>query len=77
MRILKSRVEMTPEELIKSRAGQTCACACQEGFDSEQLFVNSEIGSPSSCFCGCIDINTPESSMISSAGSAAKYVELY
>lgn len=53
MKILKSGVEMTPEELIASKAGKSCACSCQMGFDTNNMWV---LGSEqTTCFCGCIE----------------------
>ncbi len=52
MKILKSGVEMTPEELISSKAGNACACACQEGFDTAQVHVDGS--EENGCSCGCI-----------------------
>jgi hypothetical protein len=52
MKILKSGIEMTPEELIASKAGKACACACQEGFDTENLWGGGS--EETECECGCI-----------------------
>ena len=68
MKILKSGIEMTPEELIASKAGKSCACACQEGFDAENMWV---LGSEqTTCYCGCIE---PPGSSSGSGGLAYEY----
>jgi hypothetical protein len=53
MKILKSGVEMTPDELSASKAGKACACSCQLGFDTENMHL---IGAEATtCVCGCIE----------------------
>ena len=62
MKVLKSGIEMTLEEL-RSLKGGTCACACQPGFNSATLNVDGD--SSSACACGCI--SAPYSGSASSA----------
>ena len=58
MKILKSGIEMTPEELNASKAGKACACGCQLGFDSEMLHGGGS--EETACECGCINPPYPE-----------------
>ena len=51
MKILKSGIEMTPEELKASKAGKACACSCQLGFDTENLWNFG--AEETACECGC------------------------
>lgn len=52
MKILKSGIEMTTEELSKIRAGGVkCACGCQVGFDSGELNNLGDVDDY--CECGC------------------------
>jgi hypothetical protein len=53
MKILKSGIEMTPGELIASKAGKACACSCQGGADTNDF--HSIGAEQSACFCGCLD----------------------
>ena len=56
MKILTSGIEMTPEELNASKAGKDCACACQTGFNTSDVF---QVGSADHfCECGCIGRGT-------------------
>jgi len=51
MKVLKSGIEMTPEELKASKAGKACACSCQLGVDTENMW---NIGAEATlCACGC------------------------
>ena len=52
MKILKSGIEMTPEELIASKAGKACACSCQMGIDTNDMHTIGAEGTD--CFCGCM-----------------------
>lgn len=67
MKILKSGVEMTQEELRASKAGKDCACACQQGFDTENMFTLGD--EDHLCACGCII----KVLYLSTAGSANFY----
>jgi hypothetical protein len=52
MKILKSGIEMTPKELSATKAGNDCACACQTGFNTADIF---QLGSGDHmCECGCM-----------------------
>lgn len=51
MKILESGVEMTHEELRKSKAGKTCACGCGVGLDTNNMWIESRDGI--GCDCGC------------------------
>jgi len=50
MKILKSGVEMTPEELRKSRGG-ACACGCSIGIGADSGTNGGDQGD--TCFCSC------------------------
>jgi hypothetical protein len=54
-KIIQKHIEMTPEELIASKAGKACACACQEGFDTEVLHGGG--AEETGCECGCIQLS--------------------
>lgn len=76
MKILKSGVEMTPEELIESRGGATCACGCEGGFSSQQLWTSSKIGG--GCICGCTTpSDAPDPSISTVWGSPADSARNY
>ncbi|MGD2090279.1 MAG: hypothetical protein PVH61_29150 [Candidatus Aminicenantes bacterium] len=51
MKILKSGVETTPEELSKITGGKRCACGCDGGYNSGMLWTSGDIAV--TCFCGC------------------------
>ena len=50
MKVLKSGIEMKPDELDKLRGGAVCACGCGIGFNGEQLNASGSGG----CYCGCV-----------------------
>lgn len=55
MKVLKSGIEMKPDELDKLRGGVVCACGCGIGFSGEQLNSSGTGG----CFCGCTSPRSP------------------
>jgi hypothetical protein len=57
MKVLKSGVEMTPEEMQKNRGG-ACACGCGVGRDADSAWNGSNLGT--NCYCNC-DPYDPES----------------
>jgi hypothetical protein len=60
MKVLKSGVEMTPGELIASKAGKACACSCQGGLDTGDMHG---LGAEETiCFCGCLETKTAHDS---------------
>ena len=67
MKILKSGVELTKEEFLKTKGGKRCACGCQEGFVSGELWVSADENKE--CICGC----TPSSGWNSPLVSAREY----
>ncbi len=50
MKVLKSGVEMTPEEMQKTK-GAMCACGCGIGVNSSSPFTGGSHGGD--CFCAC------------------------
>lgn len=50
MKVLKSGVEMTPEEMRKSRGG-LCACGCAPGREADSPWAGSDNGT--NCQCSC------------------------
>lgn len=69
MKVLKSGVEMTPEEMTKSRGGM-CACGCGVGRDADGPWVSSDNGTLCSCSC---EPGEPINSQ-STKNSALKYL---
>ncbi|NIM11499.1 MAG: hypothetical protein GTO45_16385 [Candidatus Aminicenantes bacterium] len=56
MKVLKSGIEMTPEELSKAKAG-ACACGCGWGYNGENLVSSAQSGK--CCGCGCTEPKPP------------------
>jgi len=72
MKVLKSGIEMTPEEMHQVKGG-SCACGCAGGFASiEAYYPSYEEGY---CSCGCIELEPDPTNpaYTSSANSAAGY----
>jgi len=72
MKVLNCGVEMTPEELRKSRGGM-CACGCSVGIGADSGTNGAEQGD--TCFCSC-DLDN-ESERHATSDGAAKYVWVY
>lgn len=62
MKILKSGIEMTPEEMIKTRGGR-CACGCEGGYVSGELWVIADENKE--CQCGCTTSGAWNSPLVS------------
>jgi len=68
LKVLKSGVEMTPQELRKVKGG-SCACGCEGGYSSSGLFMSSD-GS-GGCYCGCTTTYPDGSNVFVSPWSSA------
>jgi len=71
MKILKSGIEMTPEELRESKAGKRCACSCQMSYDTADLHLIGD--EDHSCYCGCIPPPGQPNTWYGASGSAYSY----
>jgi len=77
LKVLKSGVEMTPEEMRKSRGG-LCACGCGVGVDSDAPSNGSESGSGCYCSCEPPDPRDPFSlAMYNTLDGTRKYIYVY
>ena len=71
MKILKSGIETTPEELSKIKGGIRCACGCEGGYNSGQLWGSASNGG--GCICGCTTTRNGESVFNSPSFTAQDY----
>ena len=74
MKVLKSGIEMTPEELEKVK-GSGCACGCDTGVDSSWLYGNSKSNGGCGCICLPSSPDDPTQDVAHMAGPAAEYLQ--